>query len=99
MINPKRPSNDCLRLVPVKLFALSLILSRLAISASLYPAKFKDILSLFNALANTSSLFIIFSPIPDNVFDETQDLPEPGPPARKNALNILGSYTPSFMYC
>ena len=99
MINPKRPSSDCLRLVPVKLFALSLILSRLLTSTGSDIAKFKLIFSLFNALANTSSLLITFNPIPDNVLAETQDLPEPGPPARKNALKILGSYTPSVMYC
>ena len=50
------------------------------------------------ALENALSLLITFNPIPDNVLSDTHDLPEPGPPARKNALNIFGSYTPSVMY-
>ena len=29
--------------------------------------------------------------MPDNALADTHDLPEPGPPAKKNALNIAGS--------
>ena len=40
---------------------------------------------------STLSEFITFNPVPANADCVTNDLPEPGPPAKKNALNIPGS--------
>ena len=55
-----------------------------------WPAN-NDSFSLPNNLVKALSLLITFNPIPDSALADTHDLPEPGPPARKNALNIAGS--------
>ena len=45
-----------------------------------------------------SSEFTSFKPRPAKADFVTNVLPEPGPPARKYALNMPGSYTPSCKY-
>ena len=54
--------------------------------------------AFFNPFSNASSELINLKP---NAFKEvlptTNDLPEPGPPARNTALNIAGSFTPSII--
>ena len=74
--------------LPVTLFATALIGSLLSASLS---GIFADRPAFFKPISKALSELTFFNPRPGVTFLATYDLPDPGPPAMKNALNIPGS--------
>ena len=95
IIIPSLPATKFFCILDVTSFALFLMTSLSRDFSGLISLKSKSKSASFNSFSNALSELTTFRPSPPVVFLTTKDLPLPGPPARKNALNILGSYTPS----
>ena len=92
MISPRRPSTKFFCFLAVTSFARPRTTSLGSVSSG---GIFRDSPALFSICSNASSELTDLSPLPAVALPATYDFPLPGPPARKNALNILGSYRPS----
>ena len=88
IITPNLPLKYKSSLACVLIFALILRGSLKSISLS---GIFIDRPASFKYFSNSLSESTSFKPVPANALLVTNDLPEPGPPARKYALNIPGS--------